>query len=134
MHLKEVADKLVRRLKSEGFAVQRYDAFSTSSVYLKLDFGVCNSVRISDHEGKRHLNYRYNLIRGCQKAHSTITPEGWKRHFFPISEVDALIDQIQADRYKKLQIYGTKGYQALMEHNREKHQNDNGFWRNSQIV
>lgn len=55
MNPKELADYLCKRLIAEGFAVQRYDAYKTDSIYLKLDFGVCNSIWISDHLGKRYL-------------------------------------------------------------------------------
>lgn len=51
----QVADTLCRRLLSAGFIVHRYDAYSTNSIYLKLDCGVCNSIRISDHTGKSYL-------------------------------------------------------------------------------
>lgn len=30
--------------------IHRYDAYSTNSVYLKFDYGVGNSLRISDHK------------------------------------------------------------------------------------
>ena len=51
-----IADYIVDSLLTYGFTIQRYNAYKTSSVYLKLDFGVCNSIRISDHDGKEHLS------------------------------------------------------------------------------
>ena len=39
---KALADSLSERFLAEGFTVHRYDAYSTSSVYLKLDCGMCN--------------------------------------------------------------------------------------------
>ena len=50
--LDNLADYIAKRLISEGFTVQRYNAYTTNSIYLKLDYGVCNSIRISDHPGK----------------------------------------------------------------------------------
>ena len=44
-------------LLEKGFIVQRYDSVTTNSIYLKLDYGMCNSIRISDHKGKKHLSY-----------------------------------------------------------------------------
>lgn len=132
--LKDIADAVVNRLKTEGFIIQRYDAYSTNSVYLKLDFGVCNSIRISDHRGKKHLAYRYNLIKGCPSAYSMKTQQGWERHFFPAGKVDKLIAQILSDRENKLLLYGPERYRSLMEANQIKHQNDEGFWRHSRIV
>lgn len=63
----QVADTLCRRLLSAGFIVHRYDAYSTNSIYLKLDCGVCNSIRISDHTGKGYLKYRYNIGSDIRK-------------------------------------------------------------------
>ena len=60
--LNDIANDIIKTLKSIGFVIQRYDAYSTNSIYLKLDYGVCNSIRISDHTGKKYLKYRYNVI------------------------------------------------------------------------
>ncbi|QMV44449.1 hypothetical protein [Cohnella cholangitidis] len=132
--LKRTAEDLVTQLKVLGFVVQRYDAYSTASVYLKLDYGICNSIRISDHRGKKHLNYRYNLIRGCKEAYSETTPKGWARHYFPIEQVLELVMCILADRSNKLGKHGKEGYARLMDANKYKHGNDPGFWRNALIV
>lgn len=64
----EIADYLSEELKNNGFTVHRYDAFSTKSIYLKLDYGVCNSIRISDHNGKKYLKYRYNIGEGIKNT------------------------------------------------------------------
>ena len=70
---KALADSLSERFLAEGFTVHRYDAYSTSSVYLKLDCGMCNSIRISDHRGKKRYGeakyealMRDNEIQGAQ--------------------------------------------------------------------
>ena len=52
-----VCDRLAGKV-----VIHRYDAYSTNSVYLKFDYGVGNSLRISDHKGKKHLAYRFNII------------------------------------------------------------------------
>lgn len=132
--LKQIADGLVMQLKALGFVVQRYDAYSTASVYLKLDYGVCNSIRISDHRGKKHLNYRYNLIRGCEDTYSETTPQGWARHYYPIEQVQELAMQVLADRAAKLGIHGKERYERLMGANKIKHGSDPGFWKKARIV
>ena len=45
-----IADYIQSKLLEYGFKIQRYNAYSTNSIYLKLDYGVCNSIRISDHK------------------------------------------------------------------------------------
>ena len=51
MELNDIAEMLCRNLISEGFIIQRYDAYSSNSIYLKLDYGACNS--ISDQRSSR---------------------------------------------------------------------------------
>ena len=55
--IKSIADNLVHTLSQAGFTIQRYDASTTDSIYLKLDYGVGNSIRISNHNGKKHLKH-----------------------------------------------------------------------------
>lgn len=83
-----IADYIVDSLLTYGFTIQRYNAYKTSSVYLKLDFGVCNSIRISDHDGKEHLCYRYNLIIGCS---NDIVEEKYIRYYYNESSIMSLL-------------------------------------------
>ena len=63
MNEKQIAEILIVKLKELGFIVHRYDAYSTDSIYLKLDFGVCCGIRISNHNGKKKYHYRFNVIK-----------------------------------------------------------------------
>ncbi len=38
MNENQIAEILVKKLKELGFIIHRYNAFSTNSIYLKLDF------------------------------------------------------------------------------------------------
>ena len=51
-----VSNKLIKNLKEKGFQIQKYYARTTRSIYLKLDYGVCCGIRISDHNGN-HLTF-----------------------------------------------------------------------------
>lgn len=68
MKCKEIADYVCRQLSEQGFIIHRYEAFSTCSIYLKLDYGACNSIRISDHRGYAHLSYKYCILQNCYKS------------------------------------------------------------------
>lgn len=129
--IREKADAIVSILKDKGFVIQRYDAYSTDSVYLKLDYGVCNSIRISDHEGKKHLCYRYNMIIGCE---DNIVEEKYIRYYFNENNIVGLINQILFDRQVKLQKYGKQAYRNFMKKNMLEHRNDNGFWKDAKFV
>lgn len=54
-------NNFVQEMFSQGITVQFYRAITTNSFYIKLDYGLLNSVRFSDHDGKKHLKYRYNV-------------------------------------------------------------------------
>ena len=133
MKSKELAEYLCKRLIAEGFAVQRYDAYKTDSIYLKLDFGVCNSIRIADHPGKRYLKYRYN-IGSFVKKYRYENKRGLPRLYFRQDQVEILIEQILRDRKSKIKRYGADRYQGFMKENKVKNRNLKGFWRKSRIV
>ena len=46
MNEKQIAKVLVQKLLDMGFTVHRYNAVTTNSIYLKLDYGVCCGIRI----------------------------------------------------------------------------------------
>lgn len=126
--LKAIAQQVVDRLKATGIKVQRYDAMSTLSIYLKLDYGLGNSIRISDHKGKKHLQYRYNLLShhsGVDRGHGL---RGLERNYYGFSRVDTLIEDIQKARDNKLLKYGYSLYSQLMQQSFEKHKHEVGFW------
>lgn len=40
MNENEIADLIIPKLLALGFIVHRYNAYSTNSIYIKLDYGV----------------------------------------------------------------------------------------------
>lgn len=135
-NLKDLADTLAQRLLAEGFTVQRYDAYSTDSVYLKLDYGVCNSIRISDHTGKKKLQYRYNIGTDIESIrHEKPKRRGeYPRHYWPARKMEKMVDWILKDRKEKQERYGKDRYYGFVQKNKMEHANDAGFWRNSYLV
>lgn len=129
-----ITDYVIKKLKESGFKIQRYDAFSTNSVYLKLDYGVCNSIRISDHKGKKHLQYRYNLLKNYDGVKYDKSPQGWARNYYGFDSVKKMIKDIILDRDWKIQSYGRNQYQKFMESNYSKNQNEPGFWSKSSEI
>lgn len=72
-----VCDKLAGKV-----LIHRYDAYSTNSVYLKFDYGLGNSLRLSDHTGKAGLNYRFNIIT-TMKSLGIDTSGEYPRFYYP---------------------------------------------------
>lgn len=71
MNEKQVAEILVEKLKESGFIVHKYNAVTTNSIYLKLDYGVCCGIRIADHKGKKKYHYRFNVIKNFEGDKTT---------------------------------------------------------------
>ena len=110
--LDNLADSIAKRLIAEGFTVQRYDAYTTNSIYLKLDYGVCNSIRISDHPGKRYLKYRYNI--GSFVKEYRKEKDKFDRFYYRADKSKNMIKKIMDDREAKKSRYGEDGYRRLM--------------------
>ncbi|MEC0234439.1 AAA family ATPase [Paenibacillus kribbensis] len=128
-----VAAALIALLKKEDFTIQRYDSVTTSSIYLKLDYGVCHSVRIGDHKGKRQYKYRYNVDIGRRQINRHKTAEGWPRWYYPETELRALVRDVVRER-QQLQKYGTENYWALMVQRKFESSGAKGFWESSYLV
>lgn len=109
---KQLADALTRRFVEEGFVVHRYDAYSTDSIYIKLDWGLCNSIRISDHPGYKHLKYRYNIGSWIKKRRHE--NDKYPRHYYPTKEADVLISTVLRDRKRRMERYGEDVYRKCM--------------------
>lgn len=129
MTIKEVADQLIFDLKNAGFQILRYDAYSTDSVYLKLDYGVSGSIRISDHKGYDRLKYTFNVGIKIRKSYQK---EG--RNFYSIDDLDALVDDCITYRDNRLLLFGTPTYNHYMELNKERGRQQLGFWQKAKRV
>lgn len=125
-----IADTIIQTLKQYDVKIQRYDSVTSHSVYLKLDYGVLKSIRISDHDGKKHLKYRYN-IQTNTRAYKYDRKQ--QRFYFPESEVQRLLRQILKDRDDKKARYGNK-YDTYMMQNIQQNAHKNGFWAESRVV
>ena len=132
MELNDIAEMLCRNLISEGFIIQRYDAYSSNSIYLKLDYGVCNSIRISDHPGKKYLKYRYNI--GPYVDEFQEVKDKFPRIYYRETKSQSLLKRIIRDKSGKLQYYGKEKYKKLMEENKIKNMNSKGFWSQAELV
>lgn len=133
MNGKQVAEWLIQKLKKEGFIIQRYDAIKTKSIYLKLDYGMANSIRISDHKGYRYLSYRYNVEcwRECGKRQGR-DKHGWDRFYYSSckNDIKQLLQDIKKNKEQRIERYGEEKYKELMQKNieRGKLTRDHTFW------
>lgn len=134
MDLRKVASDVLSALIEQGFTIQFYETYSTNSMYIKLDYGVSNSIRISDHKGKKGLSYRYNLTTTAKNKHMTTTSEGYSRHFYPMKDYKSLISDVVSERDSKIERYGKPKYREFMEKNRVEGLSKKGFWQQAELV
>lgn len=133
MKLKEIAKYMQTKLLEQGFIIHRYDAYSTNSIYLKLDYGACHSIRISDHGGKKHLSYKYNVERGICRPGWHKDSKGFWKYYCSTSENDVnnLINIIMADKLKLKTYYN---YNLLIDKHKSDINNSIGFWKDAREV
>lgn len=130
--LENLADRIAERLIAEGFIVQRYNAYTTSSIYLKLDYGVCNSIRISDHPGKKYLKYRYNIGPFVDKFREE--KDKYPRLYYRADRFKNMIDRIIKDKDAKITRYGSESYAEFMLKNKRDNANSPGFWSKAVLL
>lgn len=130
MTLDEIAEYICTQLLDEGIVIQRYDAFKTNSIYLKLDYGVLNSIRISDHRGKKYLKYRYNIGPYVKEFKTNRD----KQIFYRADKAKNLIKKVRKDRIEKMNKYGEQRYKKFMQNNIKENHGKSGFWRSAKLV
>lgn len=126
--IQELASEITEELKKLGFILQRYDSVTTNSVYLKLDYGLSNSIRISDHTGKQHLRYRYNVLQFCEKPSKSFARGGYPRNFYGFNDINKLLSDIVEEKKLKITKYGENAYSRFMLMEKMKNRNQKGFW------
>lgn len=113
MNEKQLANALIKELLNLGFIVHRYNAFSTNSIYLKLDYGVCCGIRIADHNGKKKYHYRFNVIKDYA-GDKIIHFENLISYFYTFEELPQLLEKIQEEKASKIRKYGIGNYNSYM--------------------
>jgi hypothetical protein len=131
----EIAENVSKILVHKGFVVHRYDSFSTSSIYLKLDYGVSNSIRIADHPGKKYLRYRFNIITSDNSSNVFHREqEGIDRIFYGSNACYDMINDICAFKESQIKRYGLANYKKYMEINKLESVDKKGFWDSAKLI
>ena len=124
-----VADYIIKELKRNDVIIHRYDSYSTNSVYLKLDYGAAHSIRISDHIGKEHLKYKYNVVP--KGVNGWVKDGMFWRYYCNIKEnryIDRMLKIIVDDRLLKIITYGRHRYDTEMKKFKLESADKPGFW------
>lgn len=124
-----LAASILQFCREHHIQVQYYESYTTNSIYIKMDYGVLNSIRISDHHGKKHLAYRYEIGPHIRKTH--IKHGRWTRKYYTTQHLHTLFRDIQTDAGIKHLRYSTR-YSNYMEANRRTHKK--GFWKKAILI
>ena len=130
MNEKQMAKILIKELSELGFTIHRYNAITTSSIYLKLDYGICCGIRISNHSGKKKYHYRFNIVKGYNGDKVTYS-KNLISYFYTFEQISQLIKDVQHERNKKIQRYGLNNYKKYMEIEKE---SNSLFQRFKQVI
>ena len=134
-NIQQMVNYLQKKLIEHGFIIQRLDAETTKSVYLKLDYGLCNSIRISDHTGKKEFAYRFNILRQMPSKSCQFFDNGrFPRYFYSFDMVDKMIEDILKRRSQQIQRYGKNLYLAFQEKEKTERNGNNRFWNKAKLV
>ena len=114
MNGKEIANILVQKLIAEGFIVHMYNSYTTSSIYIKLDYGLSCAIRIADHPGKKKYSYRFNVIKDYV-GDKVIIKDGLICRFYSFTELHEVIQAVKREKESKINKYGLQNYKKYME-------------------
>ena len=117
----DVANILVPKLLDMNLIVHRYNSHTTSSIYLKLDYGLTCGISIADHPGKKKYSYRFNVIKDYV-GDKVILKDGLICNFFDYNELDNVLEAVKEEKQNKIKKYGLENYRMYME--KEKQENE----------
>lgn len=90
---KDITNILIQKLLKMNFIVHRYNSYTTSSIYLKIDYGVACGIRIADHPGKKKYHYRFNVIKDYV-GNKVIVKDNLVSYFFNFNELDKVLETV----------------------------------------
>ena len=125
----QAADYVGEVLCRHGCTVHRYDAVSSSSVYLKVDAGVACTIRLSDHEGKSNLSYRFNYMAHVPGTEVEYINDGADRYYYQAGALDTMVRDILMLRGDRSLMY--KSYDNLVQEKLMSAESWSGFWKNA---
>lgn len=134
--IRKCADMVERRMVANGVVVQRYDSYSTNSVYFKFDGGLANSLRIGDHKGKKHLNYMF-MVDINHFGNMKITKDKFFQYTYGSTKknIARLIEHIMRHRYKRINQYpNITAYREAVKRQFMTRSDQRGFWSQAKLI
>jgi len=131
--MKDTIEAVIKKLKEKEFHLLGYGSYTTNSYYIKMDYGVVGSLRISDHHGKKHLKYKYNLLSNLTESYIDIQGT-FTRHYYTFDDVEEMINDIVSEREEKMNKWPSGVYEAFMNKNQTDSIGKKGFWSQCKVI
>lgn len=117
--LENIAEKVIAELKTVGVDAYIWHRATTGSVYIRFEDSRVGSIRIGNHEGRKHLKYRYNLRNDLKLKEGKWIKDGDKWRFFAPFERWRELIPLVASQYKKVKSWGENPYSYTVPKHKE---------------
>lgn len=137
--LDDIANKIIDYTKKNGIvSILRYDSKISESIYLKFDYGMSGSLRISAHDSKKDLSYTFNIIKGLTKPwkESVSADNGidFERYYYPYEMAGSAARDILRYKDFRIQKYTYEKYMHYLEEHKKSVGVKKGFWSKAKEV
>jgi len=133
--IRRVAKVVQQKLLDAGVVIQYYEATSSNSIYMKFDCGLCNSLRIGDHNGYEHLNYMFKVDVNHEGYRKVEFGKFTQYTYAPSNgQVKKIVRHILAHRERRILQYGKVNYNQKIIEEYQKNKNSRGFWSNAKFL
>ena len=109
-HFESIANKLIIELKVLGIQAYIWHKATTGSIYVRFNDNRMCSIRLSDHNGRNKLKYKFNLRSDISSNHKKWVKDGkvW-RCYLPLNKWRELLP-ILMDRHNQIQEWNQSKY------------------------
>lgn len=108
MNTEQAVKQVVELLKAKepDIIIHYYHSYTSNSIYLKLDYGAANSIRISDHDKSDDgYNYKYELRTDKELSWHRFE-DGVYKIMYPANQCEQLVNKILKERDRKIKAKG----------------------------
>ena len=125
---------MVEKLLQNGFKVMIYYSRTTRSIYIKVDFGILDTIRISDHDVPKHKRAcEYNIVPDIY-SYPQVRMQDGKKFVYATDDdigVTTITTMLLSKRRKIRRMYGKTKYLEHIYDRRQSMQGHDGFWEHA---
>lgn len=134
--LSKMADEITEYVKKSDISVIRYNSKGSNSIYLKFDYGMAGTLRLSDHHTDKDLNYTFNVLScissPCKKSVTTQNGYACDQYYYPAyMYTNAAMDIVRFREFRRNK-YGKSRYDALVIQYKDDESVKKGFWQRAE--